>query len=101
MLARMLSTSVDHNMAAELGRPRRGPPPFCQTSCETVLSLELILSPTGARTGTRHDVGHDKRWWRGRRVVGFMSASQLHPDMICEVFVFASTDLVSGDELRD
>jgi hypothetical protein len=24
-----------------------------------------------------------------------------HPDMICEVFVFASTDLVSGDELRD
>jgi hypothetical protein len=26
-----------------------------------------------------------------------MSAIRLHPDMICEVFVFGSTDLVSGD----
>jgi hypothetical protein len=34
-------------------------------------------------------------------VVWFTSSIQLHPDMICEVFVFASTDLVSGDELRD
>jgi hypothetical protein len=43
-LARMLTTSVAHNMAAELGRPRRGSPPFCQTSRETVLSLELLPS---------------------------------------------------------
>jgi uncharacterized protein YbcI len=34
----------------------------------------------------------------GRRVVGFMSGNQQSPDMICEVFVLAPTDLV-GDEL--
>ena len=36
----------------------------------------------------------------GRRVVGFMSGNQQSPDMICEVFVLAPTDLVDGDELR-
>ena len=35
----------------------------------------------------------------GRRVVGFMSGNQQDPDMICEVFVLAPTDLVNGDEL--
>ena len=35
----------------------------------------------------------------GRRVVGFMSGNQQNPDMICEVFVLAPTDLVEGDEL--
>ena len=30
----------------------------------------------------------------GRRVVGFMSGNQQEPDMICEVFVLAPTDLV-------
>ena len=30
----------------------------------------------------------------GRRVVGFMSGNQQDPDMICEVFVLAPTDLV-------
>ena len=35
----------------------------------------------------------------GRRVVGFMSGNQQDPDMICEVFVLAPTDLVDGDEL--
>ena len=35
----------------------------------------------------------------GRRVVGFMSGNQQDPDMICEVFVLAPTELVDGDEL--
>jgi uncharacterized protein YbcI len=34
----------------------------------------------------------------GRRVVGFMSGNQQNPDMICEVFVLAPTDLLGGDE---
>jgi uncharacterized protein YbcI len=34
----------------------------------------------------------------GRRVIGFMSGNQQHPDMMCEVFVLAPTDLVDGDE---
>jgi uncharacterized protein YbcI len=35
----------------------------------------------------------------GRRVIGFMSGNQQHPDMMCEVFILAPTDLVSPDEL--
>jgi uncharacterized protein YbcI len=35
----------------------------------------------------------------GRPVVGFMSGNQQDPDMICEVFVLAPTELVDGDEL--
>lgn len=35
----------------------------------------------------------------GRRVVGFMSGNQQDPDMICEVFVLAPTDLVDSDDL--
>ena len=35
----------------------------------------------------------------GRPVVGFMSGNQQEPDMICEVFVLAPTELVDGDEL--
>ena len=31
----------------------------------------------------------------GRRVVGFMSGNQQEPDMICEVFVLAPTELVA------
>jgi uncharacterized protein YbcI len=34
-----------------------------------------------------------------RRVVGFMSGNQQDPDMICEVFVLAPTELVDGDEV--
>ena len=34
----------------------------------------------------------------GRRVVGFMSGNQQHPDMMCEVFVLAPTDLVDHGE---
>ena len=30
----------------------------------------------------------------GRRVVGFMSGNQQDPDMLCEIFVLAPTDLV-------
>ena len=30
----------------------------------------------------------------GRRVVGFMAGSQQDPDMLCEIFVLAPTDLV-------
>ena len=36
----------------------------------------------------------------GRNVVGFMSGNQQDPDMICEVFVLAPTDLIVGEELR-
>jgi uncharacterized protein YbcI len=36
----------------------------------------------------------------GRRVVGFMSGNQQDPDMICEVFVLAPTELVRADEMR-
>jgi uncharacterized protein YbcI len=35
----------------------------------------------------------------GRRVIGFMSGNQQHPDMMCEVFVLAPTDLVDRDEM--
>lgn len=31
----------------------------------------------------------------GREVIGFMSGNQQEPDMMCEVFVLAPTDLVS------
>jgi uncharacterized protein YbcI len=34
----------------------------------------------------------------GRKVVGFMSGNQQHPDMLCEVFVLAPTELMEGDE---
>jgi uncharacterized protein YbcI len=35
----------------------------------------------------------------GRAVIGFMSGNQQHPDMMCEVFILAPTDLVDRDEL--
>jgi uncharacterized protein YbcI len=35
----------------------------------------------------------------GRRVIGFMSGNQQHPDMMCEVFVLAPTDLVDHHEI--
>ena len=34
----------------------------------------------------------------GRRVIGFMSGNQQHPDMMCEVFILAPTDLVDERE---
>jgi uncharacterized protein YbcI len=34
----------------------------------------------------------------GRRVIGFMSGNQQHPDMMCEVFILAPTDLVDDGE---
>jgi uncharacterized protein YbcI len=34
----------------------------------------------------------------GRRVIGFMSGNQQHPDMLCEVFVLAPTDLLDETE---
>jgi uncharacterized protein YbcI len=37
----------------------------------------------------------------GRRVLGFMSGNQQAPDMICEVFVLAPSDLVEDHELPD
>ncbi len=33
----------------------------------------------------------------GRRVIGFMSGNQQQPDMLCEVFVLAPTDLLDGE----
>jgi uncharacterized protein YbcI len=35
----------------------------------------------------------------GRKVIGFMSGNQQHPDMMCEVFILAPTDLVDLHEL--
>jgi hypothetical protein len=35
----------------------------------------------------------------GRRVVGFMSGNQQHPDMMCEVFILEPTDLVDEHEI--
>ena len=35
----------------------------------------------------------------GRRVIGFMSGNQQDPDMMCEVFILAPTDLVDHDEI--
>ena len=34
----------------------------------------------------------------GRKVIGFMSGNQQDPDMICEVFILAPSDLVAGDD---
>jgi uncharacterized protein YbcI len=33
----------------------------------------------------------------GRRVIGFMSGNQQDPDMLCEIFVLAPSDLVDED----
>ena len=35
----------------------------------------------------------------GRRVIGFMSGNQQDPDIMCEVFILAPTDLVDQHEL--
>jgi len=35
----------------------------------------------------------------GRRVIGFMSGNQQGPDIMCEVFILAPTDLVDDDEI--
>src|ERR1700691_6263086 len=35
----------------------------------------------------------------GRRVIGFMSGNQQHPDLMCEVFILAPTDLIADHEL--
>jgi len=35
----------------------------------------------------------------GQRVIGFMSGNQQEPDMMCEVFILAPTDLVDDHEL--
>ena len=35
----------------------------------------------------------------GRQVIGFMSGNQQDPDMMCEVFILAPTDLVDEHEL--
>ena len=36
----------------------------------------------------------------GRHVVGFMSGNQQEPDMMCEVFVLAPTDLIDDGDTR-
>lgn len=35
----------------------------------------------------------------GRRVIGFMSGNQQHPDMICEVFILAPSSLFKEEEI--
>ena len=37
----------------------------------------------------------------GRRVIGFMSGNQQDPDLMCEVFILAPTDLVDDAESPD
>lgn len=37
----------------------------------------------------------------GRRVIGFMSGNQQDPDIMCEVFILAPTDLVEDHEISD
>jgi uncharacterized protein YbcI len=37
----------------------------------------------------------------GRRVIGFMSGNQQDPDLMCEVFILAPTDLVDDHEVPD
>jgi uncharacterized protein YbcI len=37
----------------------------------------------------------------GRRVIGFMSGNQQEPDMMCEVFILAPTDLLEKHENPD
>jgi uncharacterized protein YbcI len=37
----------------------------------------------------------------GRRVIGFMSGNQQAPDIMCEVFILAPTDLVDDYEIPD
>ena len=34
----------------------------------------------------------------GRKVIGFMSGNQQDPDIMCEVFILAPTDLIAADE---
>jgi uncharacterized protein YbcI len=35
----------------------------------------------------------------GKRVIGFMSGNQQDPDLMCEVFILAPTDLVDDHEI--
>ncbi len=37
----------------------------------------------------------------GRQVIGFMSGNQQDPDIMCEVFILAPTDLVDEHEIPD
>jgi uncharacterized protein YbcI len=37
----------------------------------------------------------------GRRVIGFMSGNQQSPDIMCEVFILAPTDLVDAHEIPE
>ncbi len=37
----------------------------------------------------------------GKRVIGFMSGNQQAPDLMCEVFILAPTDLVDDHEIPD
>ena len=37
----------------------------------------------------------------GRRVIGFMSGNQQNPDMMCESFILAPSDLIDESDLRD
>ena len=37
----------------------------------------------------------------GRQVIGFMSGNQQAPDIMCEVFILAPTDLVDAHEIPE
>jgi uncharacterized protein YbcI len=36
----------------------------------------------------------------GKRVIGFMSGNQQEPDLMCEVFILAPTDLIDDHEIQ-
>ena len=35
----------------------------------------------------------------GQKVIGFMSGNQQDPDMMCEVFILAPSDILDADEI--
>jgi hypothetical protein len=37
----------------------------------------------------------------GWRVIGFMSGNQQHPDIMCDVLIFAPTDLIDDGETAE
>jgi uncharacterized protein YbcI len=77
---------------------RGGFSPVEQTLLEGGRSSSVIQQRMDfqALTRTRFEVVIERA--TGRRVIGFMSGNQQDPDVKCEVFVLAPTDLVDDEE---
>jgi hypothetical protein len=58
-------------------------------------ALPLVLRSDCAREAK----GKPDQQATGREVIGFMSGKQQDPDMMCEVFILAPTDLVCSEEV--